>query len=341
MSSAASPRASRRTRLWLFAPACLLLLVLLASAAGWLWARGRLTSEMDSRAETLRQAGWTVAWTDRTLSGFPFRLKVGLAGVRLKVPGDHGWGVEVPQLEAQAYVALPTHWVFVAPAGLTILRPIGGPLQVTGAALRASTAGMARSPWRVVLEGEGLRFATPAGAKPFSFTAMQRFEFAVKPADETGADAAVLLQVEGAQADPSSLVTRLAGEAPVTLAASGRLTRLAQARGGWGEAVRAWSAAGGALQIERVSGVGGRVKIDAAGGTLGVDVQGRLEGAIPFRLRQSEAPAVPRPAPPSTPAARAAEEAQADALAADLPLVFADGQMRLGPAVVGPAPVIR
>ncbi|CAN5368782.1 DUF2125 domain-containing protein [soil metagenome] len=333
-------RASRRTRLWLFAPATLLLVMLIASSAGWLWVRGRLVSEMDARADALRGAGWTVAWSDRTLSGFPFRLKIELAGLRVKAPGEHGWGAEAPRLEAQAYVALPTHWVFVAPLGITILRPVGGPLQITGSGLCASTAGMSRSPWRIVVEGEDLVFAIPAGAKPFSFTAMKRFEFALKPADETGGDAAVLLQVEGAKAEPASVVTRLTGDAPVTLAATGRLTHLAQAHGGWSDAVRAWSAAGGALQVERVSGAGGRVKLDAVGGMLGVDAQGRLKGAIPLKLRQSEAPLSP-PSPPTTPAAQAAEQAQADALAADVPLVFADGKMRLGPAVVGPAPVVR
>ena len=333
-------KSSRRTRLWLFAPATLLSLVLLASAGGWLWARGRLASEMDARADALRQAGWTVAWSERTLSGFPFRLKVRLAGVTLKAPGDHGWGLRTPALEAQAYVAIPTHWVFIAPSGLTILRPLGGPLSVTGSALRASTAGMTRSPWRVVLEGVDLAFATPPGASPFSFTAMKRFEFDLKPADETGGDAAVFLQVEGAKAHPDSVVTRIAGDAPVSLVANGRLMKLAQARGGrWGEAVRAWSADGGALQIERVAGAGGRVKIAAAGGTLGVGADGRLEGAIPLKLLQAETPVGGGPA--ASPATAAAEQAQAQGLAADAPLVFQNGEMRLGPLVVGPAPVIR
>ena len=339
-ASVPNAKSSRRTRLWLFAPATLLSLVLLASAGGWLWARGTLVSEMDARAGAMQRAGWTVSWSERTLSGFPFRLKVQLAGVTLKAPGEHGWGLQAPALEAQAYVAIPTHWVFLAPSGLTILRPLGGPLAVTGSALRASTAGMTRSPWRIVLEGVDVAFATPPDARPFSFTSMKRFEFDLKPADETGGDAAVFLQVEGARAHPDSVVTRIAGDAPVSLAANGRLTRLSAARGGgWGDAVRAWSAAGGALQIERVAGAGGRVKIDAVGGTLGVGADGHLEGAIPLKLQQSEAP-LPGASAPS-PATAAAAQAEAQSLAADAPLVFQGGEMRLGPLVVGPAPVVR
>ena len=338
--SAPAPR--RRRPILLFLPAAVLALVLVAFSGGWWWAQGRLTAEMDVRAQALRQAGWTIAWRSRTVSGFPFRLKVVLDEVSLSLPGEHPWGLAAPQIEAQAYLAQATHWVFAAPQGLTLARPMGGPLVVGGKDLRASLAGVTASPWRIALAGDALTFATPPGARPFSFTTAQHAEAHLRPVADASGDGDVFVEIDGAQAAHDSLVWSLAQDAPVTLAGTGRLLKLAQARAGGGlDAVGAWARAGGALRLDRLSGLGGRAHVQGGGGLLGIDASGRLEGAVPLSLRQEpiEVGADGR-VKPTTPAA-AAEAAGRQGGGVAFPIAFKGGRTLLGPADVGPAPMVR
>lgn len=333
-------RAKRSTRLWLFAPATLLALVLLASAGGWLFGRQRLVSEMDRRADALRAAGWTATWTDRTISGFPFRLKTVLTDLRLQAPGEGGWGVSAPALEAEAYVVFPTHWVFVAPGGLTVMRPAGGPLQITGEALRASLAGVETAPPRIALEGVNLTFAPGPDAKPFSFATLKHAELHLRPSADRSGDADWLATLHGGAAPPQGLLSKLAPGGNIDIAASGRLTKLAAAQGGsWSDRVQAWSAAGGAMRVDRLAGVSGPLHVDGSGGLLGADADGRLEGSIPLSIAEPPE-AAPAAGPRESPAAVAAMAARSGSAVA-LPVAFKDGRMRFGPLDVGPAPRLR
>lgn len=324
----------------LFAPAALLFVVLATACVGWWIGQGRLSAAIDARAEALRGSGWAVAWRERTVSGFPFRLKVLLSDVSLAGPGEHAWGVSAPQIEAQAYLIQPTHWVFAAAQGLTIRRPVGGAVIVSGKDLRASVAGVNASPWRIALAGDALAFATPPDAKPFSFAAMQHFEAHLRPTADGTRDGDVLVEVDGGQANRRSLIWNLAQDAPVSIAATGRLTKLAEARGGGaGQALTAWSAAGGALRVDRLSGAGGRAHVEGAQGLLGLDGSGRLEGALPLTLRQDPVE-VGAGGEVRSPAI-AAQAGGAAGGGVDLPVIFKDGRMRLGPVDVGPAPMLR
>jgi hypothetical protein len=304
MSSGLPPPTRRRGRPWLFAPAAGLALVLVGASGAWLWERGRLLSEMDARASVLSAQGGLAHWDARTVSGFPFRLKIVLQGVMLREAGEGAWGVSIPTLEAQDYVAVPTHWVFVAPQGLTLQRPSGGPVDVRGEALRASVAGIGRTPWRVVLEGVGLRFTSAPGGGPFSFASVDRLELAMKPAAPEGTDADVLLQMEGARPSAQALWRPLLSDAPLTLAATGRVTGV--------------GSDGAVLHLDRTAGTAGALKLAGAGGTLGLDADGRVIGTAPLRLTRDGAPG-----------------------GIDLPLSFSDGQARLGPLPLGPAWRVR
>lgn len=340
--SAAPPlrRPSRAGRIFLFAPAAFLFLLLVASAGAWAWSRQRLVSEMDARTRDLQAAGWTATWADRTISGFPFRLKVVLTDVRLRAPGEGGWGATTPNLEGQAYIVFPTHWVFVARRGLTVLRPLGGPLRVTGDALRASVAGTGTDPPRIALEGVNLAFSPGPQARPFSFTTLKHAEAHLRPSPNVAGDADWLVSLDGGVAPPQSLLWKLVPGGGVDIAASGRLTKLAAATGAtWSQAAGAWAGAGGAVAIDRLTGVGGPLHVDGSGGRLGLDAQGRLEGSLPLSVAESsEAP--PQVAPPGSPEAAAADAARQGS-AVKLPVVFAGGRMRFGPADVGPAPTLR
>ena len=344
MSVAPSPSAPRRRRprFLVFLPAAALTVMLAAFSGGWWWAQGRLSAEMDRRAESLRQAGWSVGWRARTVSGFPFRLKLVLDDVTVRAPGEHPWGLATPRIEAQAYLIQATHWVFAAPQGLTVNRPMGGPLLIGGRDLRASIAGVTASPWRIALAGDDLNFTPAPGAKPFSFTTAKHAEAHLRPSADPSGDGDVFVQIDGAQAARDSLVWNLAQDAPVTLAATGRLLKLAQARPSGGlDTLGAWAQAGGALRLDKLSGVGGRAHVQGSGGLLGLDASGRLEGALPLTLRQDPVEVgADGQVRPATPAA-AAEAATRQGGGVAFPISFKNGRMFLGPADVGPAPMVR
>lgn len=335
----ASAAAPRKRRLWLLvAPWTLALLLFAALCAAWFVLRGRVDAALDAAEASARGAGVELRLADRRIDGFPFRLRVRSGPVRLALRS--GWVLEAPALTAQAFTYNPLHWVFVAPQGLTVVRPQGGPVRVSGSALRASVSGVRGRPWRVALVGEELSFSTPAGARPFSLVSAGRLALYLKPARQAPGDGAVLLDVAEARAARDSMAWSFAPEAPINAAVEGRLTRLS-AFGGrdWGAAVRAWRDAGGALELGHVEALGGITEVWAVGGRIVAGADGRLEGAVPLRMRQA-ARLIEGPAGAQTitvqPLARAAREVQG----ADAPLTLERGEIRLGPVVVSASPKV-
>lgn len=337
---AAPERARKRRPWWLFLPHVAVATLLVALGVGWFVVRAKVIEALDAAPAALARAGVEAKLGDRTVDGFPFRIRVAYAGVRL---ARGGWTVEAPALVAQAYAYDPGHWVLVAPQGMTVTRPLGGPIVVTGQALRASVAGVAQRPWRVSLVGDGVRFATPVGARPFSLQSADRIEAYLKPASPDGSgDGAVLVSLTRAHATPEAPLATVLADAPFDAVAEGRLTHLAALEGAdWNAAVRAWTAAGGGLTLGHVEAKGGTTEIWAVGGAVAVGRDGRIEGAVPLRLRQGVgAPAGPAP-PAPTPADLARAQARREGESAEFNLVFEGGQVRLGPLTLGPSPKVE
>ena len=342
MSSASPPAAStapRRRRLWLLVvPWTLAALAMAALSAAWLVLRDRVSAGLDAAEGSVRAAGVELTLADRRIDGFPFRLRVRTGPVRLAMWS--GWVVEAPALTAQAFTYNPLHWVFIAPAGLTVVRPEGGPVRVNGTALRASVAGLRARPWRVSLVGEGLTFRTPAGARPFSLASAGRIGLYLKPAEGRPGEGAVLLDVGGARASRESMVWSFAPEADIDAAVEGRLTRTAAFAGhDWGGSVRRWRDAGGALELGHVEATGGATELWALGGRVAVGADGRLIGGAPLRLRQAPR-MISGPAGAQTLTVQPLARATRDVQSTPVPLTLESGEIRLGPVVVSPSPKV-
>ncbi|MGI8840186.1 MAG: prephenate/arogenate dehydrogenase family protein [Caulobacteraceae bacterium] len=271
-------------RLGLYAPFVVLLAFALAWSAGWLALRGEILRRMDAARRPASVSGRTLDWTSREVSGFPFRVDVTLDNPRLREPS--GWALAAPRLAAEALVFAPTHWVFVAPDGATFTRPAGGAVIVGAKALRASLSDLGAHPPRLSVEGIGLTFRPAPGADPFFLTSADEFHLHTRagPGDE----GALFVELDGASAGLSGLMARIAGGGPLSLAGDAVYSHAAALTGAdWAGAVRAWSAAGGALDVHRLRLAAGEAVIDAHAGTLTVDDAGRLAGSLAATLRRA------------------------------------------------------
>src|ERR1700751_3747917 len=131
------PLAARKPRrLGLYLPFVLLVLAAVAWTVFWLWTRGEVQKRMDAEAAGLGRSGYQGSWSRRSLGGYPFRMAGGLTDAKVRDPP--GWALQAPLLEGEAFLYAPGHWMLAAPQGLTFVRPVGGPVAVTGKVLHAS-----------------------------------------------------------------------------------------------------------------------------------------------------------------------------------------------------------
>lgn len=307
------PTARKSRRLGLFLPWLALLLLVVGWSVAWFGLRDESVRRMDDAVARLRERGYRVDWTTRTVAGFPFRLDVTLTGARIAEPS--GWAVAAPLLKTEAWIYRLDHWMLVAPDGVSLNRPDGGPVLVRARALRASLGGLGAAPPRLSVEGVDVDFDTPPGGKPYMIQSAKRLELHTRPGpDDQGG---VLFRVDGARLRLQGLPARIARDGPVSMSWDLVLSRMSAFRGdSWPTAVRRWRDGGGAMTVRSAELRAGDALLTGEGGPLRVGLDGRLEGRLDARLR--------------------------DAGGGDQsfggPVTLADGQARLGPLEIGPSP---
>jgi hypothetical protein len=340
MSLPDKPSLRKPSRLGLYMPFAVLLAAVAAWSFGWSWMRGAVFREMDKAAGDLGAAGYQVDWTGRTLSGFPFRLDIDIAGPRLREVS--GWGLSAPRLKAEAFVFAPDHWVIVAPEGFTLQRRRGGPVRIGAGVLRASLSDASAHPPRLSVEGRDLTFSAGAGGAPVSMTEAKELHLHAKAGpDDQGA---LYLEIDRARTSGSGPLAQMAGAEPLTLIAAGVFSHASGLNGvGLAGALRAWAAAGGELRLRQFSLDAGAVSATAASGSLGVDGYGRLKGGLDLRLKQGPRLLGALLRRPSTPAeaigaVQAVLAASRQGGTETLGMDFQAGRTTIGPVAVGPAP---
>lgn len=279
-----SPPPRKARRRWLWFPWTLFVLLVVGWSAGWFWLRIEAQDRMDTTARILREAGYTVEWKSRSVGGFPFRLDVALTDVKVAEPS--GWGISAPKLKGEAFVYAMDHWIAVAPEGLTLQRPEGGPVDIRGPVLRASLAKFDEHPPRISFEGTELTFTPSSGGQPFFLQRAERLELHTRsgPDDQGG----VLLRIEGARAHLPGLLARLADGRPVSLTWDMVLSKMSAFDGrDWPTSARRWSASGGTVKVQRASLTAGDAMLEARSGALRVGPDGRVQGTLDLDLRRA------------------------------------------------------
>jgi hypothetical protein len=337
----AAPRKFRRLGLWL--PFAALGLLIVGWSAVWVWARGELEHRMDAGVQALGQAGYQLSWKDRKIGGYPFRMDVTLTEPRLREPS--GWALEAPRVDGEAQMHALGSWLIAAPAGITFVRPVGGPVTVQGEFIRASLTHMNLRPPNFSFEGVKLTFAPQPGAQPFALSAADRVEFHLRagPDDEGG----VFASVAGGKARLSGLFARVAGDKPIAIVWNSTLSKMSAFSGKtWPDAVRHWADAGGRMTVRQAGITAGDAVLGANSGTLGVAPDGRLSGVLNVTLRQapralgamSDTGAIPQEAAQAATVVTEARQGAGDV--AEATIDFQAGRMTLGPVALGAAPKV-
>lgn len=267
-----------RKRLWirLWAPFVVAGIVVVAWSAGWWLAAREVERRLDAGVGTLAARGVAVEWTGRRLYGYPFRLNVDFADLRVR-GGD--WAVRLPVLETQAFLHAPRSWLAAAPEGLTVERPEGGGLDVRGQRLLASLVLPKSGAPRLSAEGLDLAFTPAPGARPFALASAGRLEFHVRPGPSD--QAAVFLRLEAGKPTPGRLFADLGGGAPVAAAVDARLDHVSTLRGATpAAALAAWGAAGGRLELVEAGLTAGRSRLSLGSPGLSAGADGRLQGRL-------------------------------------------------------------
>jgi hypothetical protein len=331
------------SRWWLFGPYLVLLTAILLWSGAWLWIRGRVAARLDQAAAHTNAGEPGVGWDHRRIVGYPFRIEVILEGARASEPS--GWAVSAPQVRAESYAYDLRHWITYAPQGVVLDRPRGGPVSITGKALRASVADEAPGELRVSIEGLKLAFAPKPGARPFPLTTVDHIDAHIRPAGRDQVE--FLIQFQAAKLSPTTLLGRIAGDQPLTTAWHGTLSKASALHDhDWPDAARAWAAAGGTIELLGGGINAGPLALDVSGGDLGIGLDGRLRGTVSLGLTHvpaalaalSQTGALSPPLAQAAGGIAAARAATSPSAKADL--TFQAGVTTFGPIAIGPAPRI-
>lgn len=339
------PERKPPSRLWLYGPYVLVAALALVWSLVWWGLTGQVKTRMDQQAETLRKAGYQVSWAERKIGGYPFRVDVTLTEARLSEPS--GWGLSFPVLKTEAYAYNLKHLVLVAPDGVTVMRPVAGALKVTAKGLRASLVQTGLALPRIAIEGAGLGFSPEPGAGRFGLASADKLEFHLIPGGDN--EMAMLVRIDGGKAASGGLTGQLAGDKPVSWIWDATLSERKAFKGrDWPDAVRNWTAAGGALSLKQAGLNLGDTQVNFGAGRLTVGPDGRLRGGLEANLKlgaqallaMGQSGLIDPSAAEIAAAVIQAREGGSAPKGARVNLSFEAGRTTIGPVALGAAPKV-
>lgn len=279
--SARHAESRRASRFWLFAPFVLVGLVVVAWSVAWFLIRDRVAKELDSALGAQAALGRTWTCADRSIAGFPFRIEISCAALRLRA--EDGLALDLGPARAVAQVYQPRH-VIVSASGPFLIETPDGALTGDWALMEASIRNLGRGTEQLAIVVDAPRAAIDAPALPTTVEAQaERVELYARPSPgSTVRDGAIDVVVRADAVVVPALEQAVAGAAPadveVQLRATG-LRALAAGRGDPERAARAWHEAGGRLDVQLVSVETADAALEITG-EIGLDDLYRPEGRI-------------------------------------------------------------
>jgi hypothetical protein len=265
----------RPSRFWLYTPFVLLVLLAVAWSAAWFLIRGRVEAGLDAWLAAEAAAGRQWTCTDRTIEGYPFRIEISCAELRLQGEGPAG---SFGPVEAVAQVYQPRHAIVV----------IGGPLRLTERGV-AAAAEWRRLEASVRIAGGGLRRASLVAQAPsLRITGLPEdlvlssdtLSLHLRPNPTRGAEGAVDIAASATGARVPRLDALAGGPEPANLQIDLTATQSGAFADGVGVGeVERWREAGGRIDLLLLSVAKGGRRLEAKG-TLRLDDQHRPAGQL-------------------------------------------------------------
>ena len=279
MTDTAPPR-RRSGRFWLYAPFLLLVVAALGWSAFWFVVRGRVSEAVDQALAQEQGRGRSWTCTDRSITGFPFRVELRCAALSLT---SARWGetvrVETGPALALGQIYSPGLVIFQLASPLKATLPEGRVLDIAWTRLAASLAH--REPQRVaiVVTGPNATLSAPGyAAESWRADTLEAHlrRNPTRPAEQQVVDASIEVKGSVLPALDALLGTTEPGDVDI-------LASLSQAEafriGLNPDALEAWRNAGGQIEISRFVSLKGKARVEASGRLL-IDQTHRPAGQI-------------------------------------------------------------
>lgn len=330
------------SKLALLAPFAVLLVLLAAYTAYWIYASGEIRKWARDWIAEQEMAGYEIEHGPIRVSGYPLRFTLDARDPDITAPlAEGGWQARFSRLSASAMPWNFEHWIVTLGGPLTLAAQAGGEpalYEASAEQARLSINASGNGTQRIGIELDGFAIDALQGPVP-AVTGLSRFALTGR----IDADNRLTARVEAFEMAfaPDLFEPRFAG----TFGRTAQSFRFEGAVTQWDALARegdagAWSAAGGRLMI---AGVGLEWGPATLGGTgeLGLDPQLRPNGRLSVVISD------PDSLVEAMVAAGLVEPGQGDALrlaammaprretGIALPLRFQDGGIFLGPARIG------
>ena len=278
----------RLSRVGLFAPFVIVLVVLAGWTVWWFHLAGQVRDRIGGQVAALNDAGWAVSHSKTEIGGWPFRVRVSLGQTRVAAPS--GQALSSSDLVAQANAWNPTTWVMASSGELVLTRGEKGDVAIGGEA-RMSLHGLSQRWPNVAVELIRPTFtpmpAAGAVAEPFPLSRAGQIQFYLRPhlapAGTPGADTSVdillrLLDAEGRTGGP---VEAFAQSGKLTAQIEAVIERADRISGVNPSGVfSAWSLAGGRFSRIRGEITAGESRALVSSDSLMAGPDGRLQGNV-------------------------------------------------------------
>jgi hypothetical protein len=203
-SQSATTAAKKPSRLGLFAPLLILIVLFGGWSLYWLFISQDIAKRLDLAEADLKKGGYAISHKPVSVKGYPFRMFIEIQDFKAISPSGRGMTIPLISAEANAYAL--DKWVFVAAHGFTWHRGMGakGPLgdvrvlaDAKGSAIRASVSHIRKPVPDVRIEFINPVFVSTNRIQPFGLTSADRFEAYWRPTPNVAGSADFLWRVDG------------------------------------------------------------------------------------------------------------------------------------------------
>ncbi len=230
--------------------------------------KAEIERNLDATAARLKAAGGALTWSQRRIHGYPFRFDLDFTGLVWR--GPDGWGLSMPVLKSESSIFAPGRWVGYAPADATLIRPEGGEVRIGASMLRGSLSGIEAHPPTFSLEGRGLTFTPAPGAAPFLLASLSEFHGHTRAGSYD--QGAAYVELDDARSPGNGPATWMLD---LIYDHADALTGLE-----WNAAHRAWSAAGGKVEVKHLHFQNGAMTNEEHSEQFTTDSDGRVSELI-------------------------------------------------------------